>query len=133
MAALLKPFQRLSPKCVPNGLLKIDWSHPLATGLIGCWVPGVMFGIDLTGNTPDLVGVPNGAGQLPGTTTCVEGPALQSLSGTLDFGLNGPVTVGGPLTTWTSLTGFWRGLIGRKPELISRPAAFSWTRLAARR
>jgi hypothetical protein len=55
MAAILKPFQVLSPRrSVPVGQVSIDWSHPLANGLIGCWLPGVSGGIDLTGNCADL-------------------------------------------------------------------------------
>jgi hypothetical protein len=53
MGSVLKPFQNLlDPGSfqVPIGRLAIDWTHPLANGLIGCWVPGVMWGIDLVGN-----------------------------------------------------------------------------------
>lgn len=39
---------------VPSGRAKIDWTHPLANGLIGCWVWGTSGGINLTGASPDL-------------------------------------------------------------------------------
>src|SRR6266403_1782300 len=40
---------------IPNGGVRINWSHPLAGGLIGCWVYGVSKGINLAGTSPDLV------------------------------------------------------------------------------
>lgn len=57
MTFLLKPFgTRLSPKRqVPIGRLKIDWTHPLAQGLLCCYVPGAMGGHDVTGQGPTLV------------------------------------------------------------------------------
>ena len=54
----------LSPKRqVPMGRLQIDWKHPLALDLIGCWVPGVMGGIDVAGKAPTL---------LPGTQSGIQ-------------------------------------------------------------
>lgn len=47
-------FRPQAKRAVPTGRLKIDWSHPLANGLIGCWVPALMPFIDLTGINADL-------------------------------------------------------------------------------
>jgi hypothetical protein len=48
VASILKPFQVLNPRCsVPIGRLAIDWSHPLANGLLACYVPGAMGGINI--------------------------------------------------------------------------------------
>lgn len=44
-----------NPGVVPRGLLRLDRTHPLAQGLVACYVPGAANGpIDLTGNGPLL-------------------------------------------------------------------------------
>ena len=48
-----------SPNRAPNVPIEIDWSHPLARGLIACYIPGVSLS-DLTGNNPDLTLTTNG-------------------------------------------------------------------------
>lgn len=48
-------FPPIKRSRVPSGKVKINWTHPLATGLIGCWVWGVSGGINLVGGSPDLI------------------------------------------------------------------------------
>jgi len=78
----------------PRGPVKIDWSHPLAQGLIGCWLPGISGGIDLTGINPSLV-----ARTASKTGVAVEGPGL--VSDAVNTGMKGVVGNTSPLTTWT--------------------------------
>lgn len=106
MASILKPFgSLLSPKrAVPTGKLKIDWTHPLASGLVGCWVPGVMGGIDLAGKTAPLSFVASSIGVAP------EGPGVIGSSGG-NLAMSGPA--GSPLYAWTSGFSFYiRGYQG---------------------
>lgn len=50
-----------APRRVPVEPVEIDWSHPLSSGLIGCYVPGTPAGLqDLTGIGPALLPGPNG-------------------------------------------------------------------------
>jgi len=79
MTAPLRPFQVLSPRrTVPNAACVIDWSHPLARGLVACWLPGVMGGIDLTGNCPDMT-YANGSSSTNTNVLSQEGPAWGAL------------------------------------------------------
>src|SRR5689334_20343796 len=44
------------PNMVPVGPIAIDWTHPLARGLVGCYVPGSREGYnDLCNNWPRLI------------------------------------------------------------------------------
>lgn len=50
-----------SPRKVPVGPVEIDWNHPLACGLIGCYVPGSSSVLqDLAGVGPTLLPGPSG-------------------------------------------------------------------------
>lgn len=74
MASVLPPFGNLlAPGIfqVPTGQLTIDYTHPLANGLMLCLVPGVMGGVDLTGNVPLFTATP----------ASVMGPEGSGLSG----------------------------------------------------
>jgi len=52
VATVFKPGRTLA---IPVwGKPRIDWTHPLANGLISCFVPGVAAGIDLTSTVGDL-------------------------------------------------------------------------------
>jgi hypothetical protein len=72
MALVLKPPQR---RLLPNGKLKIDWSHPLAKGLIACFLPGISYQ-DLSGNCPDLTLNQNPSSPIPPFGVGPEGPVL---------------------------------------------------------
>ena len=76
--ALLKSFGNLlSPKrTVPTGQLTIDWSHPLANGLIACYVPGAMGGINIA--NPGVVTLSYASSSTIGMGP--EGPGLSSLA-----------------------------------------------------
>jgi hypothetical protein len=114
VASILKPFQVLNPRrSVPQGKLAIDWSHPLVQGLIGCWVPGSMGPIDLTGAVPDLIWEINvGSGGQPSLKSTPEGPGLDATKnsgfGNADFHGLAPST----FKTWSNLSVYWRGMIG---------------------
>ena len=43
---------RFDPTQVPTSPVEIDWSHPLAEGLQGFWLPGLPPPKDLTGRYP---------------------------------------------------------------------------------
>jgi len=58
----------VTPGRVPTLPVEIDWSHPLANGLVACYVPGGARGIvDLAGNGPPLA-MGSGAIVGPGST-----------------------------------------------------------------
>jgi hypothetical protein len=85
----------------PN-LRSIDWSHPLANGLIGCWLPGIHGPVDLCGNHPDLFVQPL---SIPGAT--VEGPAQFSSPGSTIGGMSGQSP--DMFKNATQVTLYWRG------------------------
>ena len=66
------------PKWIRGSIPRVDWSHPLTQGLIGCWVPGAARGWDLTGNTPALILSSSGAG-VSQVAVGPEGVGLNSL------------------------------------------------------
>jgi len=92
-----------TPRRVPAEPVEIDWNHPLAGGMIGCYVPGSYYQLsDLTGIGPDLVANVNGA---VATTpegygySCNTGNALASST---TMPVEWQLTTGGTL--------FWRGI-----------------------
>lgn len=104
MAIVLNPP---TGKLLLPGPLKIDWSNPLATGLIGCWVPGVFFGINLAGNGTNLK-TDTTLATTATTGNTQEGPGLLSNTGA-NSGLNGVCT--SPFLDYSNgKTHFWRGL-----------------------
>ena len=97
----------LSPKRqVPMGRLQIDWKHPLALDLIGCWVPGVMGGIDVAGKAPTL---------LPGSSQAYkmspEGPGIY---GAANSYLSAIATL--PFKSWTKFTVYFRSYQVSSPD-----------------
>jgi hypothetical protein len=107
MAVILKPFQNLlNPGNfqVPTGDLAIDWTNPLTNGLIGCYVPGVNYGIDVSCQAPTLT--PDPSASAPGTMTVGrEGPGL--LSNVAGNALQAVATP--TFKTWTEFSIYWRG------------------------
>lgn len=103
MAGLLRPFRNLlnPPKyMVPMGAIGIDVSHPLANGLIGCWVPGSSQGRNLAGMSADLVP----SSSLDMTS---DGPGLLSAGTSQDYKAVMPAV----FTNWTvGFSLFWRGV-----------------------
>jgi len=92
MTFVFRPPQR---RLLPVGPLKIDWSHPLTNGLMACYVPGVMGGINLVGNGGNIIG---------GTTAdfwsnSVEGPSARIVAS--DSQLLGPAPA-----SWAASTEF---------------------------
>jgi Concanavalin A-like lectin/glucanases superfamily len=90
---LPQPYHRLTPRrSVPRGgRLSIDWTHPLAQGLIGCWVPGVSAGINLTGMGADML--PSAAGNVQTWADGPEGAAWQTAKTGDGFAITGPPSV----------------------------------------
>jgi hypothetical protein len=111
MGMMLRPTGLLLParRMMPNGRLRIDWSHPLANGLIGCWVPGVAGGIDLTGNHPTATTVGSGGK----TDVTVEGPGYNFNATTT--ALKTTMTSAAPavqaLITAGKFSLYWRGYL----------------------
>jgi len=89
------------PLQVPVGPVEIDWTHPLARGLIACYVPGSRsFLSDITGIGPTLNLV--GASSL---APCSEGIGLASVAA----GEMATAVVGYPYTSLTAASLYWRG------------------------
>jgi hypothetical protein len=108
MGTLLK--FRPGPQRLPSwGRPRIDWGHQLTNGLIGCWTPGIAYGRDLTGATPDL-GFSSSATFLAGLKMTEEGPALNGLKSGGFCRLTGLASPA--YTGWTELTLAWRGYFG---------------------
>ena len=105
MASPLRLFSnQLNPnRQVPLGPVAIDWSNPLADGLIGCWLPGAS-GVDIAGKAPTLA---YGAGAIVQATP--EGPGEGVTTSASNTGMT--AIVGAPFTNYTALTIYWRGLI----------------------
>lgn len=91
------------PKRLPPGPnLTIDWSHPLTRGLIGAFVPGVMGGVNLTGQCPPLA--IKTATDTRKTTQ--EGPSWTTTADSAGlFGASCPAA----FKTWTQFSIYWRG------------------------
>lgn len=93
-------FHPPQPRFIPTPRLRIDSSHPLAHGLIACYVPGISFGINLVGTGGDLT--------LSGSYTTilsnVDGPAIDLTAGRLS------TTAPSLFKTFTNGCAlFWRG------------------------
>lgn len=57
MAPVFRQFANVlvtNRRTVPVGAVQIDWSHPLARDLIGAWLPGISYGVNLAGKGADL-------------------------------------------------------------------------------
>lgn len=97
---------------VPGSLPRIDWSHPLANGLIGYWMPGIGGGVDLTGVAPPLTinsGFTN--------DMTVEGPSDFSNTSGTNGGMSGLVGTGSPYLNQTAISMYWRGVpMGDNPD-----------------
>ena len=77
-----------SPKrSLPNGGVRIDWSHPMTNGLIGCYLPGITRGIDLCGN----VNLTASSGATFDSTT-PEGPGMLAGTAATRSGMTGPAS-----------------------------------------
>lgn len=107
---------------VPVGNLAVDWSHPLAAGLVACYVPGVMRGRDLTGNLAhDLVNV-GGSSVLKSSA---DGPALYVPSAAANGGFySNSLPSSDPLITATTRTMFFR-FRNITPDTTNEPYWFS--------
>ena len=118
---LLKPFANvLSPslQMLPSGSLDIDWTHPIANGLLSCHVPGIMGTIDLvTGqNYLSKDGSP-----IFGLSR--DGPALIS-NGTNTGGMSG--TAPAALLNLPSISIFLSGYQGGAATQFSHPLGISY-------
>ena len=102
MALVFKsPQRRLLLSPASYGAPKIDWSHPLANGLIACYLPGVSRGINLVGCGGDLA--PVVAANNSGST--IEGPAFKTA--TTNDGLKG---LAPPAFLGNNNSYYWRGV-----------------------
>ena len=84
------------------GRPRIDWTHPLANGLISCFVPGVAAGVDPTSTVGDLTAdtsVVLGVSQ--------EGPAL--VTTVVHGGLYKTGGLPSSITGYNQLSLYWRG------------------------
>lgn len=70
--ALFRRPALIDPRVVPTEDVEIDWGHPLAVGLVACYLPGVSLR-DLAGVGPTLLADSGAA-----ITTTPRGPALRS-------------------------------------------------------
>lgn len=122
MASVLRPFTNiLNPgsKQVPPGSLRIDWTHQLSKGLIGCWVPGFARGFDLTGQVRQpLVRFTNE----PRVETKPEGPGL--VSDVQYSNINGLAP--SIYKTWTEFSLYWRGFLPGAPGMNSWPLGVAY-------
>ena len=85
------------PRVKPKGSgVEIDWSHPLAEGLVGCWLLNSQSSPDLTGNYDDCVvggaSIVTSDGNLVLQTTDSEYATIANYdpphTGTLSFAIN---------------------------------------------
>lgn len=128
MGRVLRPFGNIvSPgtRQVPTGQVAIDWSHPLANGLIGCWLPGVTGPVDVTHQTPDL-SLQSSAANVRDLTQ--EGGGLKSTASSSGYDLVG---VPSSYLSWTGFTIYWRGyLFGVPPVAGSLYAGINYNSAA---
>jgi hypothetical protein len=105
MAIVFRPPQRrIIPSSGFGGALKIDWSHPIANGIVAAFVPGVSGVIDLCG------GLTLAQGTAATFDAASEGPAMShAAAGTGPFGT---VPSGHALRSWAKLSYYWRGAVG---------------------
>jgi hypothetical protein len=109
MTSILPPFSNIVAPGVwqtPNApVLTVDWTNSLTIGLLGCWLPGAMGGIDLTGG---LIGQMPFLGGGGGTGINPDGPSTDSSATVGGYSTNLPA--GSPFLSTTGLTCFWRGM-----------------------
>jgi hypothetical protein len=77
------PVRPFKARLIRAGIPRIDWHHPLTFGLVGCWLPGLTRGYDLTDNCSPMAYSTSGTIQsfgseiegsvLPGGQTTTEG------------------------------------------------------------
>jgi hypothetical protein len=102
---ILRPWpNQLAPsrKVTPPGVSRIDWSHPLAQGLIGAWVPGISGGVDISDLGPNLTFDTSAV-----VTPTSDGPGLTSTAA--NSGMFGTATPA--FKSWTEFSIFWRGVL----------------------
>ena len=103
MSRLLFP-RRL--RTVPTGKQQINWQSRLANGLMGAWLPGLMGGIDVSGQTLDLINQGGGIFQ-----PSQEGMGIYSTTSTSGFYNTAPLNY----KSWTQFSLYWRGYIVGSP------------------
>lgn len=106
MAGVLKPFGSLvNPNRlrVPLGRLSIDWQNPLTNGLVCCYVPGVMSGVNIAGLGANLI-----LSGTPAFKANIDGPGVDTITAPGYLSVLAPATLKVP-PVGASL--FWRGLI----------------------
>ena len=102
-------FPGAKGKLLPRGKLKINWINPITRGLIACYVPGCMRGIDLAAIQVGAIDLVN-FGAAASYKLNAEGPTLSTAVDTLnDVAYSNQIPSGHPLITWTTLTLFIRG------------------------
>jgi hypothetical protein len=111
MPSILNPFSNLVAPGnyqMPVGTdLGIDFTNALSNGLIGCWIPGAMGGVDLTGASPTLKVNPNAS--FSGTP---DGPSLLSTNASGQDSMQATATAPYKYTAASGgLSIYWRGLI----------------------
>jgi hypothetical protein len=120
MASILRPFSNIlnpGPLRIPGGNLTIDWSHSLTNGLIGCYLPGVMRGTDITGMGPNLT--PLSAATI---SSMEEGPGLQSVAA--NSGMTATATPA--FKSWTQFSIYWRAYVIGAPIATTDFAGVSY-------
>ena len=105
----------------PTSIPVLNRGHPLARGLIGCWLPGVLGGFDLCSNT-QLIKSAN-ASFYPTTDGMGSGAiTLGSYCGWNSANLAAP----SPLLSWSQLTIFYRGTIIGNSDSYACLAGIAW-------
>jgi hypothetical protein len=94
-----------NPRTVPLGRVRVDMSHPLAQGMIGCWIPGTNGGKNLVEGQPDLI--KNSGFQLD---TTVEGPSDYSFTSGVNGGLTAILPPSSAFVSGTTMSQYWRGV-----------------------
>lgn len=93
-------LRRPQPRQLPAAGVKIDTAHPLANGLIGCYVPGISGGVNLVGIGADLTPT------LATNDITQDGPALALTTSTSHLS----ALALAPFIGWTTgFSLFWRG------------------------
>ena len=103
LRAFSQGLDNLHLRQTPRGPVKIDWSHPLARGLIGAWLPGVSDGLDLTGNC-NLTQTTNKSGPTVSQEGAAGGLVPASASSPIWSALAPP-----RYKTWSTLSMYYRG------------------------
>ena len=116
---------------VPIGPLRVDWTHPLARGLVTCYVPGTMGGKDLAamGGALDLH-INTSTGSIIDT---FGGPALfNSNSSVVECPYSAAIPSTHPTLNWTNGTLFWDGCLtvaGGLPGDYNNPFLINYNNL----